>query len=443
MALEDIVSVSITASTASPTRAGFGTMLVAAQKVPAGFTNRVRKYSDLAGMTSDGFLTSDPAYKCAQKYFSANPRPKAIKVGRRANKTTQALKLKCLSAVAGDVYTVTLVSSLGVSTVITRTVPGSSNVNAEATAIAALIAAVTGFTGTTASTDTISIVSSVGVGSLVALRSWSSTFLLTDQSADPGIAADLAAILLEDSDWYGLQLDSQSENELNAAAAWVESTPNKLHIATSSDGTILDSAVTTDVASDFKAAAYKSSGLIYNGNATDGYSGAAWMGQRFVDAPGSDTWNLKTLSGVSADSLTATQRANALAKLCNVYVPTSGINITQLGQVASGEFIDVRRFIDWLTSEIKVRVFSKLANARKIPYTDAGVDAVVSIIQGALRDGVDAGGLAASPAPVVTAPLVADVDSVSKAARLLPNITFTGTLAGAIHSTTITGTVSV
>src|SRR6185436_14500369 len=100
MALEDIVSVSITASTASPSRPGFGTMLAAVQNVPAGWGAAVVKtYNQPADLLSDGFLSTQLAYRMAQRYFAANPRPKQMKVGKRVNKSTQSLKLMCLSAV--------------------------------------------------------------------------------------------------------------------------------------------------------------------------------------------------------------------------------------------------------------------------------------------------------------------------------------------------------
>ncbi len=68
---------------------------------------------------------------------------------------------------------------------------------------------------------------------------------------------------------------------------------------------------------------------------------------------------------------------------------------------------------------------------------------VKSVLNGALKDGVRAGGLAADPAPEVTAPAVADVDAVTKGDRILPDVKFSGTLAGAIHNLVIDGTLSV
>jgi len=56
---------------------------------------------------------------------------------------------------------------------------------------------------------------------------------------------------------------------------------------------------------------------------------------------------------------------------------------------------------------------------------------------------VNQGILAADPAPTVSVPRAADVSMIDKAARLLPDVKFEATLAGAIHKVIVNGTVSV
>ena len=58
-----------------------------------------------------------------------------------------------------------------------------------------------------------------------------------------------------------------------------------------------------------------------------------------------------------------------------------------------------------------------------------------------LRQGVLNGGINGDEDKTVNAPLASDVDSNDRASRLLPDITFSATLAGAIHKTVIRGTV--
>lgn len=439
MALEDIVNVQITAQSKTPTRPGFGTPLIMAAKVPVGpFTGSlVQQYGSLTEMTDAGFLVSDPAYRAATAIFSQNPRVKRLKVGKRSLPFTKTITLECLTAVEGAKYSITLKS-----TTITYTVPAAATTTSVATAIDGLIDAGTGTHGFTSTNAGAVLTLTQAAGVLSDVSDWSATFRLADTTADPGIATDLAAVFAEDSDWYGLVLDSNSKLEVQAAATWVEAN-KRIAVWDTSDTVVLDPGTTTDVASNLKASSYVRSMPLFSSNKMLSYAGAALMGNRFPFSPGSDTWAFKTLAGVPASKLTDGQITAAIAKNCSVYTAVAGLVVTQFGRSSGGEWMDVTRFIDWLTAEIKVRVFQLLVNAQKIPYTDAGVDAVVSVIKGALADGINVGGLAASPEPAVDAPLVADVNLIDRGNRNLPDIQFTGRLAGAIHSLEISGTLSI
>lgn len=439
MSLDDLVSISVSATTATPTKPGFGTILIAAQKVPAAMVDRVKKFGSLKEMTDFGFSTSDPAYLCAQKMKAQNPSPKSWLIGKRLNKTTQTVTLTCTSAAEGDTYKITLVSTAGVATTYTRTVPAASSTSAEATALAALINA---HTQVSAAAVGAVITVTGTLGELVNFKEWSDNIEFADTTPDPGLAADLAAIkAATNQDWYGLALDSQSEAEIAAAALFVE-TEKKIACFNTSDYGCAKAATTTDVMSDLKAAAYARSGVLFSKKELLSYSGAAWMAKQFAGAnPGSDTWAYKTLASVTVDELTTSERSAILDKNGNVYNPVSGINVTEKGKSGSGEYFDVTRFVDWLRAEIQFRVFSALVNNSKIPYTDVGIDAIVAIIDGALKFGVTRGGLVAGTTQVL-APKVADIPSATKASRRLEDITFSGTLAGAIHELDIAGTVT-
>jgi hypothetical protein len=264
---------------------------------------------------------------------------------------------------------------------------------------------------------------------------------LRDMTTDPGIVTDLGAVVAVDDDWYGIAIDSNSEAEILALAADVEARP-KLFLAHTADTRAKVQAETTDVASDLQSFAYVRTALIWN-NDTLGYAGAAWLGRCLPLDPGSETWKFKTLAGIAVDDLTATEVTALKAKACNYYVQIAGINITMDGVTSGGEFIDVTRFVDWLTARMKEAVFALFINNDKVPYTDGGVDLVRAALLGVLGLGVTRGGLAADPAPLVTAPLVADVDPVDRAARHLPDVHFSGRLAGAIHSVDVSGVVTV
>lgn len=438
MPLDDLVKMNISASTQTPTEEGFGTILIAAQKVPAAFNTRTKLFGSLTEMTDLGFSVSDPAYLAAQKIKAQNPSLSGWKVGKRANKLTQSLKLKCTSAVQGDVYSVKING-----TQITYTVLAAATTTTVATAIELLIEAVAGV-DSTAATDTITFGPTAGAGELIDVKEWSTNFQFTDVTADPGgstgLANDLAAIQAFDKDWYGLVLDSNSEAEIAVAALFCE-TEKKLFVPNTSDWGCEDAATTTDIMSDMKAAAYARTGVMYSRSQLLSYSGAAWMGKQFTQAPGSDTWKFKTLASVTVDTLSAGARAAILAKNGNIYTATSGVNITEEGKTASGEWIDVTRFVDWQRARIQFLVFGGFVNNGKIAFTDPGVELVASFVEQGLSDGVEAGGLAEGSVGV-TVPKVSSLVEADRAARKLKGMKFKGRLAGAIHELEIDGTIT-
>jgi hypothetical protein len=439
MSLDDLVNITISASAATPTKPGFGTTLIAAQKVPAGFINRVYKFGNLSEMTSFGFSVNDPAYRCAQKQFAQDPSPESVLVGKRLNKTTQTFTLTCTSAVEGDTYQVKLVSTAGVETTYTRVVPAASTTTAEATALAALIDAHAQVSATAAG----AVVTVTGtLGELVNAKEWTDNLRFQDTTPDPGLAADLAAIKAATNlDWYGLALDSNSEAEINVAALFVE-TEKKLAAFTSADYGCMDPAVTTDVMSDLKAASYARSGVLHSKKELLSYAGPAWMAKQFAGAePGEDTWKFKTLASVTAYEYSSAERTGILDKKGNLYSPTSGVNITENGWTGAGEYFDITRFVDWLKAEMQFAVYSAFVNNKKIPYTDPGIDYIATLIKGVLEEGVEAGGLDKGTTSV-TVPRASTISSATKATRKLSNVKFKGKLSGAIHDLEIAGSLS-
>jgi hypothetical protein len=253
------------------------------------------------------------------------------------------------------------------------------------------------------------------------------------------------AILEENSDFYGVAINSRVQADQEEIAAWTEANDRLCGIS-SADADI-KAATILDIAGVLQTAAYDRSYVFYHpdadGGVDDPWAEMAWMGNRFPSDPGSSTWKFKTLTGVPSYVLSSTERTNILGKNCAIYTNIGGVNITEEGKVASGEWIDIIRGIDWNTARITEAVFSLFVNTEKVPYTDPGVATVEAEIKKELQNAVTAGLYKADPAPVTTVPLVADVPAAAQLNRLLPDIKFTASLAGAIHALTINGVVSV
>lgn len=265
------------------------------------------------------------------------------------------------------------------------------------------------------------------------------------ESGGETVTDALNAIENVNSDWYALALISKAEADILAAAAWTQAR-RKIYGYSSEDADILTTAGTS-IGDQLFALGYDRTFGIYNSEAAEAaavdaeHSEAAWMGLILPENPGSVSWKFKQLAGVTVSTLTTTEKANASAQNVNTYTRIGGVNITEEGVMASGEFIDVIRGIDWLHARMQERIYSRLVNLPKVPYTTKGIDTIVGEVTAQLTEGVRLEVLADDPAPFVTAPDINEISSNDKALRVLPDINFEAVLAGAIHKIIIKGVV--
>jgi len=444
MGLEQIVSIAISLQSSGLSQAGFGTPLI------LGYTptwvERTRTYSDIDGVGAD-FATTAPEYKAAAVLFSQNPRPDQVVIGRGANKPTQRYKISVVTVANSKAYPVSVNG-----TVYTSTSDPTATNDEIATGIQAAIAAACTAAGATAvvaggvGTQYVEVTGnaagnwfSLSVGDVAYLK-------LVQDHADPGIAADLAAIKLENNDWYALGTMFNSSACILAAAGFAESN-GKLYVAATADSevaTVVES-LATDVAKLLKTAAYFRTAAIYH-HSPIAFADLAWLGRCLPLTPGSETWAFKTLATVPASTLTDTHKTNIAAKYANYYVTIANRNMTlgadNGGLVSGNEFIDTIRFRDWLQARMQERLVLLLATADKIPYTDAGIAQVENQVRAQLDDGITAGGIAPEPY-TVTVPKAAAAAPADRAARILRNVKFSARLAGAIQKIVIQGVLTV
>lgn len=251
--------------------------------------------------------------------------------------------------------------------------------------------------------------------------------------------AALNAVVAADNDWYGLAADTITAADIFEIATWAEAR-TKIYVARSADADIITNAA-DDIASDLEAANFDRTALMYHPNSATVYIDAAWLGNCLVLDPGSETWKFKTLGGIPVYMLTESQRQYALGKGANVYQRIAGVNITENGTVASGEYIDVMRGIDWLKARLQERIYSRLINAPKIPFTNSGIAVIETAVRQQLDIALTAGLIAPEPSYTVTVPDVLATDEMDRQRRELRGVTFRARLAGAIHYVEIRGSV--
>lgn len=441
--LSNHVSLTISQDSVGIARAGFGTMLMVSYNTSGwGAGEKTRTYASLADVAADFASTTGPEYLAAQAAFSQSPRPEQIKIGKGTLPPTQKFTI---TPVVQNSHTYTL--TVGGDGVTTTDVSVTSDSSATATeicdALRTALDAVVGKNYATSGTSTL-IVTGSAAGEWFWIKINDPADLgIAEDNVDPGIATDLAAILVADSDWYALHTLYNSEAYVKAAAAWVESN-KKIYVFAAVETVALTVAAdgTQGLLDDLNALNYaRSMGAYY----PDPHlmMAAAWMGRCLPLEPGSESWKFKQLSGVAAVSMTATQRTNLRNRSANSVETVAGLAITFEGMTFDGDFLDVQRGLDWLEDDMAKGVFGALAGADKIPFTDAGVAVIEAEVRASLQRAVGLQILADDPAPTVTVPKVADVSSSNRALRLLPDVKFSGTLAGAIHKVTITGVVSV
>lgn len=429
--LTDVVQVSITSVASKVTQAGFGVPLILSHS--AAWVERVREYSELTAVALD-FATTTPEYKAAAAVFSQNPRPPKLLIGRAALKPTQRY---ALTPVVLNSYTYRVkVNGTEVSFTSDGTATATEIIAGLKAAIDALALPIT----TTDQTTFLRAVANTP-GAWFSLSSSDPNLGLAQDHADPGVATDLAAIVLERADWYGLLTHFNSIAYVQAAAAWIEAN-KRLYIASTCDSAVRNTASsgTDDVGEALKASAYKKTALIDAVGSGD-FADAAAMGRVFPYTPGEETWKFKTLAGVPVASYTSTQRANLRSKNVNFYEATAGVNMLEEGYCSSGDYIDFVRYIDFVEARIQEGVFVDLSTATKVPFTDKGIAVVGARVAAQLQSDEGRGALA--PGWTVTVPKASDVSPADKASRTLRNVRFTAVYAGAIHKVVIEGVVSL
>lgn len=254
------------------------------------------------------------------------------------------------------------------------------------------------------------------------------------------LATDLAAITNESDDWYGLITLYNSDAYVLAAAAWIQ-TVKKIYLADVSDSETATLAITgSDLADDLHTLAYSRSSAVYHPSPA-AMLAANWYGTRLPYDPGSEDWKFASPSGVAPVSSTSTHRTNLRAKKANTLQAQGGRNIMWEGTTADGGFIDNIRGLDWLEDDMLTGVFGAMVAAVKIPFTNAGIALIVNEVRASLSRAETAGII--DSGWVVTYPKAADISSANKVLRILPDIKFSATLAGAIHKVRISGVVSV
>lgn len=425
--LTDIIDIQISRETAAVAQTNFNVPLFISAHT--NFPERARVYSSLTAVAED-FATTDSAYIAASKLFGQTLKPANIVIGRRQ---VPSVTVSVATVANNTAYVLTL-NEVDYSYV--------SDASATAIEIATGLKAaydVTPITGVTV-TDNLD-----GTLTITSTVDWSLT-VSTNLSKANAPATEtwpqtVDAVQAANDTWYALAIESHVLADVLAVAGNIEA--KKKIFGTSSSALDIKTSATDDLFSQLQDLSYQRTFGLWSATADTEYPECAWIGYQLQEQPGSNTWAYKTLSGVTVSSLSATESQNIQSKNGNTYESVGGRNTTIGGKMFGGEWIDVMVFVDWLEARMKERIWFRLSNSKKIPYTAAGAAIIEAEIRAQLNDGIRAGGLADSPVPVVRTPDVLSLAPNLRAQRIFEGIVFEARLAGAIHFVKIRGTVTV
>jgi hypothetical protein len=448
--ISEIVEVTITRETRAVARGAFGTLLV------AGDSAKLPK-NDVTLLTFDADLVASNQFDAKINNVAITPVVFAVD----SDTTMDAIATEFQS----DAGIATAVATGSPKRVITITAAGDETapivITEEAVTLGASQAGITKARTAAVRTREYANITAVAVDFATTDPEYLAAAALFAQNPNPGVIKigrvdsgedwddALAAIEAADPDWYALVITERTQADVLLVVAWVETNARHLFFTADDDVNILDSGVSSDLASVLQTAERDRSSVFFHEDAATTYPEAAWVGDGFAKDPGSVTMKFRELTGVNANILTVAQSNAAISKGANTFETIGGRTIMREGTVASGEFIDIMRDADWLQSQLETALLTMLADADKIPYDDGGIGTVEGVVRQQLDAAIDAGFLTPRPdlyagQPYdVTVPASADVSSADKTARILRNVDFTATIAGAVHKIIITGRVAV
>ena len=460
--LFEIVNVNISRNAPSVSQAGFGTAMILGPN--ATFANRTQSFSQgdlpaLAALLCGG--TSAPEYIAASTYFSQNPSPTQVVVGRQIASTlviTDNAGTFTAGAVKANVGGTVVVTNWGTSKDTTLTAFAA----ALQVAIRALVAGDTTSAVAYSSvahtiTCTLKTPGTVPISIDFSGVTGTTTAVIVS-TANETITAALNAIVLVDNTWYGFAITSRVIADQQLAADWAESAPMNYFLCASNDTNIINTAVgsdTTSIAYYIANKAYVQSKVLYSGDQAD-YPEMAIFGAILWRNPGSYAVMFTTLSGIAVDALTSSQRDTALGKYAMTYEYIHGLNMVSETAASGLGYIDCSIFIDWLQAREAEAVFgvlsTKTTGMGKVPYTPAGIQGVSDAMNMPLKIAQNNGAIGEKEFDsnknqiggyYIITPTFSSIPSADKSSRTLNNMQFVAFYAGAIQKVQINGNVTL
>ena len=283
-------------------------------------------------------------------------------------------------------------------------------------------------------------------------RSDVAVFDVTRDASSPSpseLSAALDALVLAGhTGWYFL-LSAQREQvagDRDELADWVSAQERMAILSPKAEETVAEiiAAAASYVDNRVLIAAHKNAGGV-----NEQWFDAALAGRVGAKYPGSINWRHLMLNAVTDPGYNTTELADLTEGNVTAYWSNPvGHLCTTGGMTTSGFWADLTRAIDFLTASIRERIWDALAQKDKIPFTDSGILYFASLVETALQlvvghpyyiiaDDLDGNGLYQ-----VKPPRREDLDPLDVKNRILADLPFWATVAGAINQVTVNGVLT-
>lgn len=336
----------------------------------------------------------------AVTFVAGSPTGNQVLVGPTAAQTAGNLQTFLSASIDSNIDQATYATS-GTLTTITDKTPGTAGNSFTLTKSSSHISLSAGtlLGGTIPSSVGYATTAGSGTDISAQLKMTSSLAQALIPGFDAETPVECAAVLADLSTaWYGLMFQASvqpTDSQNLAVSAFIEALDvTRIFGVTITNTNVLSDVVTTDLASEMKAADYNQSFCQYSQNA---YAIASFFGRAFtVDfTAGNSTITLmfKQEPGVVGEDLTQNQAATLQAKRCNVFVDyVNDTVIIQYGVMSGSAYFDEIHGLDWIQNAVQTACYNVLyTSTTKIPQTDAGVNQLTNAIGGVCQQAVDNG----------------------------------------------------
>lgn len=432
MAYNDkVVDVTVALGTQPIDTKGFETpMFLAIHNV---FPERFRAYTELDQLVDDGFAPGSPAHTFATKAFAGTFRPQALMIGRQGYTNTVIDFTGQTNTDPENPVAVNVVSGAYVTSVIVS-VTGASTPSSIATALAAAMngdATLTTVLTATASAGVVTVAPKNGGSFSVGLDSGNAVI---NNTSNETVSAALPQVLAATENWYFLSTESHTNASILAAAAFAAAN-YKLHVYSTADD-LSKTAGSNSIANQLKALQYDTSTGMYDPLADSAFPEGGMIGAMASNDPSyGDSIHLKTMKGVIAPALSATDRMTIWGQNLNFYRMINEVGSFYEGKCASGNYVDVVRFGHWLKFRTEESVFGYMSRRSNMGLSVKMSDEDLPSLESVMRNNPINVGIANGSIltgyddvnkvfydPVISIPLRANIPTNDLAARVLNNV---------------------